>query len=42
MLHFTFALKKDFIEMWINKMRFNKISLSKTVDFFLWEINRLD
>ncbi len=36
MLHFTFALKKDFIEIW-----FNKIFLSKIVDF-LWEINRLD
>ncbi len=30
MLYFTFALKKDFIEMWINK-----IFLSKIVDFFV-------
>ncbi len=41
MLHFTFALKKDFIEMWINKMLLNKIFESKIVAF-LREIKHLD
>ncbi len=39
-LHFTFALKKDFIEIWIS-FGLNKIFLSNILDF-LWEINPLD